>query len=264
MAPHELRFVAMAEDARLRDQVYREERPAEDFAAYHERARTKEPGWVYDVARVLTSLIAWGGYRTLPLATENVPKSGPLLLAPNHFSAFDHFFMGCGLRRKTSFMAKSHMFTPPMDRIYKGGGVFPVRRGARDEEAFVTANAILRRGGCVTMYCEGGRSRTAALAESARPGIGRLALESGATIVPVAIEGSAKARNWTRGRFPSVTVLFGEPFRYEAQGEGAVARDAAQAAADEIFSEIRSLYAVLQTEGRSAVARRVRDAQLAG
>jgi 1-acyl-sn-glycerol-3-phosphate acyltransferase len=55
---------------------------------------------------------------------------------------------------------------------------------------FITAKAILAREGAITMYCEGGRSRTGKLAEHAKPGIGRLALETGAPIVPVAVIGA--------------------------------------------------------------------------
>ena len=61
------------------------------------------------------------------------------------------------------------------------------------------------------MYCEGGRSRTGELADQARPGIGRLALESGAPVVPVAILGSYQVRNWKRLHFPKVTVQYGPP-----------------------------------------------------
>ena len=96
-----------------------------------------------------------------------------------------------------------------MQWIYSHGGVFPVRRGARDEEAFVTAEAILARGGAITMYCEGGRSRTGSLAEQAKRGIGRLALETGAPVVPIAIHGSSRIRNWKRLRLPEVTVQYG-------------------------------------------------------
>ncbi len=59
------------------------------------------------------------------------------------------------------------------------------------------------------MYCEGGRSRTGKLADTARPGIGRLALESGAPVVPLAILGSHQVRNWKRLQFPKVTVQYG-------------------------------------------------------
>ena len=94
-------------------------------------------------------------------------------------------------------MAKSQMFAMPMEIVFNNGGVFPIRRGHRDEEAFVTAHAVLARGGIVVMYCEGGRSRSGDLGEP-KPGIGRLALESGVPVVPVALAGSESVRNWKR------------------------------------------------------------------
>jgi 1-acyl-sn-glycerol-3-phosphate acyltransferase len=79
------------------------------------------------------------------------------------------------------------------------------------------------------------------LAERARPGVGRLVLDTGAPVVPVAIHGSAKIRNWKRLRFPRVKVSFGEPLRFEA--EPGATRERQQAIADEIFAEIKRLYA---------------------
>src|ERR1041385_8016376 len=116
---------------------------------------------------------------------------------------------------KVRFMAKSQLFKRPMQFIYSHGGCFPVRRGARDEETFITAETILRRGGAVAMYCEGGRSRTGKLSEQAKRGIGRLALETGAPVVPIAIFGSSRIRNWKRLQFPHVTVQYGEAIRWE-------------------------------------------------
>jgi 1-acyl-sn-glycerol-3-phosphate acyltransferase len=107
------------------------------------------------------------------------------------------------------------------------------------------------------MYCEGGRSRTGALAERARPGIGRLALESGATVVPMAIHGSSKVRNWKKLQFPKVTVQYGRPFRFEPIAEPT--RDEQQAAADEVFAAIKQLYAGLEQHGRKGIVARVRQ-----
>ena len=76
-----------------------------------------------------------------------MPRTGPLILAPNHFSQMDHFFVGLYLRRKIRFMAKSQIFGPPvLTYIFKHGGVFPVRRGHHDEEAFKTAFTLLDQG----------------------------------------------------------------------------------------------------------------------
>ena len=240
----------------IRAQVYRDPRPAEVFDGFHERARTREPDPMYEVVRVLTSLYSWIAFRVRGIAPELVPASGPVILAPNHSSFMDHFFLGASIRRKVSFMAKSQLFKGPLSFVYSHGGVFPVRRGFRDEEAFITAAAILDRGGCLAMYCEGGRSRSGRIGDRARPGIGRLALESGATVVPVAIHGSERVRNWKRLRFPKITVQYGEPFRYERVEEAT--RDQQQVVADEILDAIKSVYARLDAEGRQAAAARWR------
>jgi 1-acyl-sn-glycerol-3-phosphate acyltransferase len=155
----------------------------------------------------------------------------------------DHFLIGVFIRRKVRFMAKSQLFSPWARWIYLQGGVFPVRRGARDEEAFITAEAILGNGGVVAMYPEGGRSRTGELAAQAKPGVGRLALESGAPVVPIAIYGSSKIRNWKRLRFPRVRIEYGEPLHYAP--EPGATRERQQEVADEIFAEIRALYSSL-------------------
>jgi 1-acyl-sn-glycerol-3-phosphate acyltransferase len=154
-------------------------------------------------------------------------------------------------------MAKSQLFEPPLQAVFTHGGVFPVRRGHRDEETFVTALSILERGGCVAMYPEAGRSRTGSLSPTVKPGVGRLALQSGAPVVPVAIHGSSRVRNWRRGQFPKVTVQYGDPIRYAVVADSS--RDQQQAVAEEIFAEVRELYAGLEQLGRRGAARQVRE-----
>ena len=148
--------------AELKPQRYKETRPAELFAPFHAWTRTHPPGWTYTLVRLVMTWIALPIYRTRAISTANVPADGPFILAPNHFSNMDHFFCGVLIRRKIGFMAKSQMFlrNRVLDYIYRVGGVFPVRRGHHDEEAFITAHSILARGGCVLIYAEGGRSRS--------------------------------------------------------------------------------------------------------
>ena len=215
----------------MREQVYADPRPKEYFDQFHERARTREPNWVYEATRMVTSLYGYTLLRVRSISSEKVPGRGAVILAPNHFSFMDHFLMGCYIRRKVRFMAKSQLFSFPMRYIYSPGGVFPVRRGARDEETFITAETILARGGAITMYCEGGRSRTGKMATEAKRGIGRLALETGAPIVPIAIYGSSRIRNWKRLRFPKVTVQYGDAIRWERIENPT--REQQQAVADE-------------------------------
>jgi 1-acyl-sn-glycerol-3-phosphate acyltransferase len=239
--------------ASMKAQVYKDPRPVEYFERFHARSRGREPDWVYEVVRSLTSLYSWTFFRLRGLSAEKVPPAGPVIIAPNHFSFMDHFFVGASIRRRVRFMAKSQLFQRPMQWVYTHGGVFPVLRGRRDEEAFKTAHSVLARGAAMVMYCEGGRSRTAKLADQARPGIGRLALESGATIVPVAIHGSSHVRNWKKLQFPKVTVLYGDPMRWERIEDPT--RDQQQQVANEIFAQIRGLYASLDAHGREGVVR---------
>ncbi len=225
--------------AEIREQTYRDDRPAEYFDQFHAAAR-RGVGWTYTLVRILISLPTLLLWRVRAIGVENVPKQGPLVLAPNHFSQMDHFFTGLYLRRKVRFMAKSQLFGPPvLTYVYKHGGVFPVRRGHRDEEAFETAFTILDQGEMLLMYAEGGRSRSGELGEP-KAGIGRIALESGAPIVPVAIFGSATVRRWKRFRFPKITVQFGEPLAYPVEkGPG---HERQLEAAAEIFGRVREMY----------------------
>ena len=230
--------------AEMKPQIYKDERPAEYFDQFHAAAR-RGVGWTYPLVRILVSLPALLIYRTRAIGVENVPKSGALILAPNHFSQMDHFFVGLYLRRQVRFMAKSQMFGPPVfTYIYKHGGVFPVRRGHRDEESFKTAFTILGQGGMLLVYGEGGRSRSGELGE-VKPGIGRIALESGAPVVPVAIHGSAAVRRWKRFRFPKVTVQFGEPLDFPT--EEAPSRERQLEVAEQIFAPVREMYSELAT-----------------
>lgn len=240
----------------MKAQVYKDSRSKEYFDRFHERARRTEPNWVYEATRVVT--VMWGltAFRMRGYRSERVPNEGAVILAPNHASFMDHFFAGAFIRRRVRFMAKSQLFKKPMQWVFSPGGVFPVRRGAFDEDAFETTYSILDRGGALVMYCEGGRSRTGKVSDRARPGIGRIALQSGAPVVPIAIYGSVRVRNWKKLQFPKVTVLYGEPIRWEQVDRPT--REQQQEVADTILAEIKALYAELEQEGRKGVAERVR------
>ena len=243
----------------LKAQVYKDPRPAEEFTRHHERQRAKRPNWMYEFVRLVLTPYLLLVFRARVIDPDKVPADGPAIVAPNHFSFLDHFFVAVYLRRKVQFMAKSQLFKGPLRVVYHNGGVFPVRRGQRDEEAFATAHAVLARGGIVVMYCEGGRSRTGELGD-AKPGIGRLALESGAPVVPTALVGSEGVRNWKRLQFPKVTVQFGDAIRFE-RVEGEPTREQSQAASEEIMTRIRGLWGGLRERGRSASIKAARDAR---
>jgi 1-acyl-sn-glycerol-3-phosphate acyltransferase len=242
--------------AEMKPQVYKDSRPADYFTQFHVAAR-RGVGWTYALARIVLTLPTILIYRLRAIGLKNVPREGPLVLAPNHFSQMDHFFTGACLRRQVRFMAKSQMFGPPvLTYIYKHGGVFPIRRGHRDEEAFRTAYEILDQGGMLLVYAEGGRSRSRNLGEP-KPGIGRIALEKGVPIVPVAIHGSAAVRGWKRLRFPKVTIQFGEPVSFPV--EPSPDRERQLVVAGEVFDRVRAMYTALEEQGRRGVIRALRD-----
>jgi 1-acyl-sn-glycerol-3-phosphate acyltransferase len=154
-------------------------------------------------------------------------------------------------------MAKSLLFGPPvLTYIYKHGGVFPIRRGHHDEEAMETARILVEQGEMLLIYAEGGRSRSQELGEP-KPGIGRIALETGAPIVPVAIYGSEHARQWKRFRFPKVTVQFGEPLTFPV--EESPGKERQLEIATEIFARVREMYEGLATRSVARAARKSRD-----
>ena len=243
-------------DVEIKPQRYRDERPKEFFAPYHARVRAGEPDAMYEIVRSATVLYALITFRARGIGSENVPL-GPLILAPNHASFMDHFFTGAFVRRRIQFMAKSQLFASAVPQfIFSHGGVFPVRRGAGDDEAFISAFKILERGGAIGMYCEGGRTRDGQVAAEARPGIGRLALESGAPVVPVGILGSNQVRNWKRLQFPRVTVSYGPPLRFTQVDDPT--REQQQEAADLVLDRIRDLHDDLERLGHRGARRAAR------
>jgi 1-acyl-sn-glycerol-3-phosphate acyltransferase len=240
----------------MKPQVYKDPRPPETFDEVHETAR-KGPGYVYDIARVLLTPPTMLAYRSRAIGVENVPTSGPVILTPNHFSQMDHFFAAVYIRRKVQFMAKSQLYTHPFIKwVFRNGGVFTVRRGYDDKEAFRTAEMILERGGAVLMYAEGGRSRSGDLGQPKR-GVGKIALESGAPVVPVAIHGSAHARAWKRGRFPKVTIQYGEPLSFPVREDPS--REEQQQVANQVFDRVRAMYVDLEEKGRRGVLRALKE-----
>ncbi len=224
----------------MKEQEYLDPRPREFFDRYHERSRTQEPNWVYMAVKMVVVPYMLIFHRLRGTGRENIPVSGPAIIAPNHFSFLDHFLVARFTKRRVRFMAKSQIFKPPMVWIFSPGGVFPIRRGHRDEEAMLTARMILENGGLVVLYPEAGRSRTREVTNMAKPGIGRLALETGVPIIPTAIIGSEGVRDWKKLRFPRVQVSFGEPVQYNRAA--APSRQQQQEIADEVLTLVNQLF----------------------
>ena len=147
---------------------------------------------------------------------EHLPRRGPLLLAANHRSFLDPFLIGTLVRRPVYYMAKRELFENRLlGFLLNRLGAFPVDRGAGDAEAMATAREILARGDCVVVFPEGTRVRRGPLG-TPRRGLGRLALETGAPVAPVAVFGSDEVRRGWRIRPRKVRLRVGAPLRFPA------------------------------------------------
>jgi 1-acyl-sn-glycerol-3-phosphate acyltransferase len=142
---------------------------------------------------------------------EHVPTEGAAIVAPNHKSFWDSFFIGICVKRHLRFMAKTELIEARYGPLLVRLGAFPVRRGESDADALETARTILRQGGLLALFPEGTRIRDPDELGDPKRGAGRLALESRAPLVPAAITGT---ENLFAGPFPKprrVQVAFAPP-----------------------------------------------------
>src|SRR5688572_3173996 len=162
---------------------------------YHERTRARGVNpFVYWPARVIIKAAILLYFRVRRLGREHIP-SGGVILAANHRSFLDPFLIGCCIGRPIYFVAKRELFKNPLIGWFLNCmGAFPVRRGESDEESVATTRALLARGHAVVIFPEGTRIPAGSLGRPKR-GMGRLALESGAPVVPIAVSGSEHARD---------------------------------------------------------------------
>jgi 1-acyl-sn-glycerol-3-phosphate acyltransferase len=154
-------------------------------------------------------------FRMHVAGAEKVPAEGAAIVAPNHKSFWDSFFIGVCVRRHLRFMGKTELFEGPWGRLLVKLGAFPVRRGQADEDALETGREILRQGGLLALFPEGTRVRDPERLGHPRRGAGRLALESGAPIVPCAITGTDHLFIGPVARPKRVQVSFGDPIQVD-------------------------------------------------
>ena len=186
-----------------------------DREALLNRSRTRGVNMVvYWIARAILQPFFHVWFRMARTGREHIPADGPLILAANHRSFLDPFVIGMMTRRPLYFVAKRELFTHRLMAWFLNSlGAFPIERGKGDEGAMGTARAILERGGAVLIFPEGTRIRPGGLGH-ARRGVGRLALETGAPVVPIAIHGTEDVRRGWRIRPRRVSVRAGRPLTF--------------------------------------------------
>jgi cytidylate kinase len=186
-------------------------------------------------------------FRMKVTGTENIPASGPVVVACNHRSNLDPFFLGSSLPRMVHFMAKSELWGfKPLGWVLDRLGTFPVRRGEADRQAVKQALALLGEGAMVGLFPEGHRQREKALGEI-RPGVSLFSLREGVVTVPAVLHGTDRIIKKHILRLPAVHVTVGPPI--EMPGEGLPRSERAAIAAERLAEALRSLLA-MPPEGR--------------
>jgi len=159
-------------------------------------------------------------FRPKVTGLRNVPTNGAVIIASNHLSFSDSIFMPLVVPRNVTFLAKSEYFTSPglagfiKKLTFIALGQVPIDRsgGKRSEAALLTGLRLLKEGRCIGIYPEGTRSPDGRLYKG-RTGIARLAIESGAPIIPVAMFNTAEIQPTGQvvPKVRRVEMVFGEP-----------------------------------------------------
>jgi len=189
----------------------------ERLQSYHEYTRRHSVNWpLYLLARLAITPFLLAYLRLDRAGREHGRVDGGLIVAANHRSFLDPFAIGAALpwRRPMNYVAKVELF----ERRRQGWllsrlGAFPIRRGESDELAMETARLAVERGAAVCIFPEGTRIRRGTLAEPKR-GVGRLALQTGAPVIPTAVVGSEQVRRGWRIRPRRVRVRLGRAMTF--------------------------------------------------
>jgi glycerol-3-phosphate dehydrogenase (NAD(P)+) len=169
---------------------------------------------IYWVARAVLQPFFLVYFRMKRIGMEHIPKDGALIIASNHRSFMDPWVIGMMLRRPIYYVAKTELFRRrSVAWLLSSLGAFPVDRGNGDRDAMDAARKILERGDVLVIFPEGTRTRPGALGTPKR-GVGRLALETGAPVVPVALIGTEAVRKGWRIRPHKVRIRAGRPLRF--------------------------------------------------
>jgi 1-acyl-sn-glycerol-3-phosphate acyltransferase len=161
----------------------------------------------YAFSRGLCRLVVRAVYGLRAIHSENVPATGPVIVACNHVSYLDPVVLGIGFTRPVTYLAKKQLFAiPVLGPIIAALGAYPLDREAGGVAAVRAALRALKEGRCVGIFPEGTRNLNGDAEE--KGGAALLGALSGAPVVPAAISGTRHARP-----FQQIRVIYGEPIQ---------------------------------------------------
>ena len=201
----------------------------------------------YRVLKMLLTPVFRILWRVKVVGAEHVPARGPVVLAPNHVTFLDSFFLPLVVKRRVTFVAKAEYFDSWKTAwFFRAVGQIPMRRegGSASERALAAARDVLESGGVLGIYPEGTRSPDGRLYRG-HTGVARLAIGCRVPVVPVGLVGTAEVQrpgsNVPRP-FKRVAVRFGAPLDVSHYArEGATDPMALRRLTDELMFEIRTL-----------------------
>ncbi len=190
--------------------------------------------------------LLWLGFRVHVSGRERVPRSGPVIVASNHVSFCDSIFIPLVVPRRVTYLAKAEYFDHPLTAlVLQSLGVIPIKRegGSASQRALASAKEVLEAGHAIAIYPEGTRSPDGRL-HKGHTGIARLALQTGAPVVPVWVEGTLDVQPvgspWLRpGK--KVELSIGEPHRWAGRADQAAEPLVLRQVTDEIMAAIGDL-----------------------
>ncbi len=198
---------------------------------------------LYAILKPITAALAWALFRVSARGREHVPAAGPVLLVANHLSLLDPPLVGVAAPRQLCFMAKEELFrVPGLGRLIWALGARPVRRDGGDSRALKTALGLLAEGRALLVFPEGTRGEEGRLG-AAKPGVGMLAVLSGAPVVPVYVAGTGRVlpRGRAVPRPAKVHVTFGPPLHFKPARDVETRKERYREAAQETMRAIGQL-----------------------
>ena len=206
----------------------------------------EDVGKLYPIAKKILTPTFRAAWKFQIEGLDHVPAQGGAILCPNHTSVLDSFFVPALLPRRVSYVGKAEYMDDWKTRaLFPALGMIPIDREGGDaaERALATAQRCLERGELFGIYPEGTRSRDGRLYRG-HTGPARLALRTGAPIVPIGISGAREVMppdaKFPKLRLP-VSIRFGRPISVERYRDRAGDRLVLRQIIDEVMYEIREL-----------------------